>query len=350
MPTNRHGITADLIPFEVFWRDHFHHILQHGYELRPRYRPDWVPSWKTWGDAEVLGWPMSARGVVNDARRCTDNVRVAMKRVGLQELATLRHLHSLPPSPDNHTVPLLDVIPLEDPQKVLIVMPLLRCFHPGRPSFERLDEAIRALLEIMKGIAFMHSHDIAHRDACLTNFAMDSTELIPSGFHFGAPDFTPDFKHYIKPRHRFAVNVSYYIIDFDTTLMNPGPGEALNPVGQDRTVPEYNSDDPYDPFKLDIYQVGSMIRRKILAIYADVDVLAPIAEVMTREIPAERPTADQVVQSLKLLAAELTDGPWIYLRGATYWDKKKAQWRNKRSSSPIFPWWRKTRPVVKPIS
>ncbi|KAJ6498079.1 hypothetical protein C8R47DRAFT_972051 [Mycena vitilis] len=244
MPTNRHGITANLLPHEFFWGDHFYHILQHGYELRPRYRLDWVPSWKSqWGDAEDGPW--LANVIVNDARRCTDNVRVAMKRVGLQELANLRQLHSLPPSPHNRTVPLSDVIPLEDPKQVLIVMPLLKCFH--RPSFERLDEVINALLEIMQlterqqGIAFVHSHKIAHRDACLTNFVMDSTELIPSGFHFGAPDFTPAFKHFIKPRHRFAVNVSYFIIDFNTALINPGHGEALYPVGQDRTVPEYNS-------------------------------------------------------------------------------------------------------------
>ncbi|KAJ7652091.1 kinase-like domain-containing protein [Mycena polygramma] len=345
MPTNQHGVTANLIPFEVFWRDHCDHILQHGYELRPRYRPDWVPSWKPWCDAEDSPWLADARGVVNDARRCTDNVRVALKRVGLQELATLQHLHSLPPSSQNRTVPLLDVIPLEDPKQVVIVMPLLRCFH--RPPFERLDEVIHALLEIMKGIAFMHSHNIAHRDACLTNFVMDSTELIPSGFHFGAPDFTPDFKHFIKPRHRFAVNVSYYIIDFNTALINPGPGQAMYPVGQDRTVPEYESENPYDPFKLDIYQVGNIIRRAILAVYADVDVLAPIAEAMTRRTPSERPTADQVVQSLKSLANEYTDGPWIYLRGAGYWAKKKVQWRNKRRGSTVFWCWGPSRREVK---
>lgn len=38
-----------LFDSEIWWRDHFHEIKSHGYILRPRYRPDWVPSWKNSG-------------------------------------------------------------------------------------------------------------------------------------------------------------------------------------------------------------------------------------------------------------------------------------------------------------
>ena len=31
---------------EKYWRDHYDWLLQCGYQLRPRYRPGWVPSWK----------------------------------------------------------------------------------------------------------------------------------------------------------------------------------------------------------------------------------------------------------------------------------------------------------------
>src|ERR1700761_1419948 len=47
MPTNQHGITAELSHPEIFWRDNYEHILECGYRLRTRYKPDWVPSWKT---------------------------------------------------------------------------------------------------------------------------------------------------------------------------------------------------------------------------------------------------------------------------------------------------------------
>ena len=30
---------------EVFWRDHYKWLEASGYRLRPRYKPDWKPSW-----------------------------------------------------------------------------------------------------------------------------------------------------------------------------------------------------------------------------------------------------------------------------------------------------------------
>ncbi len=34
-----------LLPAEGWWRDHQRPLNLHGYELRPRFRPDWTPSW-----------------------------------------------------------------------------------------------------------------------------------------------------------------------------------------------------------------------------------------------------------------------------------------------------------------
>ena len=31
---------------EVWWRDHYNDIKLCGYQLRPRYSPGWVPSWR----------------------------------------------------------------------------------------------------------------------------------------------------------------------------------------------------------------------------------------------------------------------------------------------------------------
>lgn len=43
-----------LLPFEIFWCDHQEWLAEKGYMLRPRYRPDWVPSWKGIGDNHVF--------------------------------------------------------------------------------------------------------------------------------------------------------------------------------------------------------------------------------------------------------------------------------------------------------
>ncbi|KAJ7220640.1 hypothetical protein GGX14DRAFT_354612 [Mycena pura] len=347
MPTNRYGVTDTLLPCELFWRDNYDHILQHGYKLRPRYHPDWVPSWKSFGAryfAEDRKQIPTFHGAVNDARRCADDARVVLKRVDLEELAALQYMRSLPSTPQNRTVPVLDVIHLQNPKWVLIVMPFLGRFH--EPPFQRLVEVIYALHQIMTGIAFMHSHNVAHRDACLTNFVMDTSKLIPSGFHFCYSDLTPDMKHRIKPRSRFAVNVPYYIIDFEFSMVHPGPQQALDHVGQDKTVPEYKSNDPYDPFKLDIYQVGNMIRRDFLALYVGLDVLTPIAEAMTCETPTDRPTASEVVRALELIANVPVENPWIYLKDAKFWTKKKVQFRNKIRGYADLSCWRKSCPVT----
>jgi hypothetical protein len=45
-----------LSEFEGYWRDHYVWLKQSGYLLRPRYSPEWVPSWrgtkKSWIDCE----------------------------------------------------------------------------------------------------------------------------------------------------------------------------------------------------------------------------------------------------------------------------------------------------------
>lgn len=35
-----------LEPHEEWWRDHYEWLKSKGYELRPRYRPGWTPSWE----------------------------------------------------------------------------------------------------------------------------------------------------------------------------------------------------------------------------------------------------------------------------------------------------------------
>ena len=42
-----------LFSWEMWWRDRYHVLESHGYRLRPRYHPDWVPSWKE-SDKEFL--------------------------------------------------------------------------------------------------------------------------------------------------------------------------------------------------------------------------------------------------------------------------------------------------------
>ena len=42
-PTNKPG---HLIEPELWWSQHYHWLKDNGYLLRPRYAPDWIPSWE----------------------------------------------------------------------------------------------------------------------------------------------------------------------------------------------------------------------------------------------------------------------------------------------------------------
>lgn len=42
---------GELTSGEIWWRDHQVWLQERGYMLRPRYRPDWVPSWHKDGGA-----------------------------------------------------------------------------------------------------------------------------------------------------------------------------------------------------------------------------------------------------------------------------------------------------------
>ena len=107
------------------------------------------------------------------------------------------------------------------------------------------------------------------RDACRLNLLMDSSELLPEGFHFAAR-WTRDGYHPIRPRSRSSVSpIKYYFIDFGTSYRqsaeNPDPhGHSI--VGQDKTVPEFQQGElglAYDPYKVDIYQLGSAVVKQI---------------------------------------------------------------------------------------
>ena len=37
---------SSLLPDEVAWRDRQPYLQSHGYMLRPRYQPGWIPSWQ----------------------------------------------------------------------------------------------------------------------------------------------------------------------------------------------------------------------------------------------------------------------------------------------------------------
>jgi hypothetical protein len=92
---------------------------------------------------------------------------------------------------------------------------------------------------------------------------MDESRVIPKGSHFGRPDGHDGGFVNLTWRHRCSVApVDYYYIDFGLSGWYPmGKKTAARRgvVGQVKTVPELSDTVPYNPFEVDIYQLGHTI-------------------------------------------------------------------------------------------
>ncbi|ESK93865.1 hypothetical protein Moror_13048 [Moniliophthora roreri MCA 2997] len=76
---------------------------------------------------------------------------------------------------------------------------------------------------------------------------------------------TYDFKRYIDPRGRTRHPVKYYYIDFDLCERYDsasGPPRKMPIFGGDISVPEFrrHPDQSCDPFAVDVYRIGNLIR------------------------------------------------------------------------------------------
>ena len=90
---------------------------------------------------------------------------------------------------------------------------------------------------------------------------VDSTKLVPDGnVSFLKPARTEDWSRLLTPVVRRSVApLKYFFIDFETAIFFPP--DDKNPLcvgrfGQEHDAPELSDTVPYNPFKLDIYQLG----------------------------------------------------------------------------------------------
>ncbi|CAE6508801.1 unnamed protein product [Rhizoctonia solani] len=139
----RSGVEERWVSFQPY-------LLAKGYRLRPRYDPNWIPSWKQTGldpsecEDSIDSMPLR----VLDATRIADNSQVIVKmlrpqqgREGRDELAILQHfaMPALRDDPANHVVPCLDTFPIPGEESGhFVVMPLLGRYD--EPAFDRIVE------------------------------------------------------------------------------------------------------------------------------------------------------------------------------------------------------------------
>ncbi|KAF8597236.1 hypothetical protein BDV93DRAFT_453297 [Ceratobasidium sp. AG-I] len=305
---------------ESRWVSFQPYLLSQGYLLRPRYRPDWIPSWIATkshpADCEDSRDSMVSR--VLDATRVHDQRQVMIKillpatndREGEDELALLKHFStpSLKDNPFNHVVPCLDSFPVPGVQEgTFVVMPLLSDYT--YPPFYNLEEVHDFLGQLFEGLVFMHQNNVVHCDIASPNVMMDSRPLYDEPFHPFLQHRSVDSKRLIYPRYsRSQKGIRYYYIDlgYAKWFRDPSAPRTLVGARARERAPEQKRGRSYDPFIADVYQLGAMIRRDIIPIISTLEFLLPLARDMTERDPAKRPNLEESQRSMNTTFAGLS--------------------------------------------
>ena len=107
---------------------------------------------------------------------------------------------------------------------------------------------------------YMHSQATltsTHSDCSRKNLMMDAGAMYPDGFHPVKQHFLPDAVTPVWPLSRSKAGVKYYFVDFGISVQAASGQLVEGNLGRDRDPPELHTGKPYDPFKLDVWQLGT---------------------------------------------------------------------------------------------
>ncbi|KAJ3931439.1 MAG: kinase-like domain-containing protein [Lentinula lateritia] len=309
---------------ELWWSGHFEYLKDHGYMMRPRYRPGWKASFK----AGILAALASEDGqnmlhpFVMDALRISDSYMVAMKKVkvstGEANIASFFSNKEHNTNSRNHCIRVLEVLPVpgNDDEKIL-VMPWLRDVMD--PRFRTIGEAVQFFKEMIEGLQYMHENNVAHRDCARNNMGMDANSMYTRQYHPIEPKKRYNWSGRALHHSRTRCPPRYYFIDFGRSEMYD-PKEprrleyALKSGGY--TPPEGDADIPCDPFATDVYILGTMIRASLLdgdtrpGVHG-FEFLRPLVNDMIADDPSNRPTMNEVASRFSTIVGNLR---WWKLR------------------------------------
>ncbi|KAJ3551172.1 hypothetical protein NM688_g4864 [Phlebia brevispora] len=254
---------------ELWWRDHQPWLKERGYQLRPRYHPDWKPSWEVenvdrFRSEDAIS---TLYGNLLDATRVSDGTVVMLKRI----------------SDETHPYE-LEVLDVPEKSHLhVLVMPLLRPFND--PHFETAGEAVDYFQQVFEGMQFIHQCHVAHRDCMDFNIMMDPAPMYPNLYHPQHTLLTRDRKHLAKHYSRTRRPTKYYFIDFGLSgIYNPADGPTI-----DRPT-------PHDVYPTDIYYIGNMICETFLQKCTGLEFMKPLVDDMVQDDPKKRLKIDEVLR------------------------------------------------------
>ncbi|KAJ7186574.1 hypothetical protein C8R46DRAFT_1341946 [Mycena filopes] len=198
----------------------------------------------------------------------------------------------------------------------------------------------------MQGLQFMHDHDIAHFDIAPQNLVMEESLVVPKGSHFADPRTHDGNYGLFSWNDRCTVSpVDYYFIDFGLSMFFPeGKATALHlgTLRTFRTIPELSDTVPYNPFQVDIFQLGLTIN-KLIDAYPDLEEFRPVAHSMTATDPNHRPTPSDALAHLHSIAGAMSPSTL----SAQMWQKDTGLW--KKLSRAVLGGYRYDFPPIPPL-
>lgn len=97
---------------------------------------------------------------------------------------------------------------------------------------------------------------------------LDAPDMFPKGWHAERQSILPDFSGLVRARRRkFTRGIKYRFIDFGISRAFESYEARKKVIGsacQDKTVPEFQTGEFYDPFKLDIYTLGNVFKKRLI--------------------------------------------------------------------------------------
>ena len=164
--------------------------------------------------------------------------------------------------------------------------------------------------------------------------------MFPRGFHPVKDTLLYDLITPAPIIPRRDVGVKYYFVDYGISSYFPTGSEphlVLGRDGRDQDVPELSDEVPYDPFKVDIFTIGNVLRHEFCTvsfcpsgsshcqtysqIYTNSIFLEPLAVSMCRPDPSRRPSAEEALRQ------------WRAIRGNMSFIRR--HWRLRRRVEPL---------------
>ncbi|KAF9536586.1 hypothetical protein CPC08DRAFT_677014 [Agrocybe pediades] len=235
------------------------------------------------------------------------NRHVAIKLVRLKtdehHIAEFLKTQPLELLKENCVLPVLDILPIDD--FCFVVMPR---WGPGiiSPEHRTIKEMLQMMHDALKGLAFLHRHNIIHGDIKLDNLLEDD---------FRDSFYSPDTR--LRVRRRTAGHARYAIFDFDYSRKIPQDIDRRNywvsvqsryAWGTFNLTKDYAQGElEYNPFITEVGNLGVLFSTYFQHVILYLPVLAPFIDMLTTHKIHQRFTASEALEFFENFYADLSE-------------------------------------------